>query len=256
MFAFLTGLFVKSAENCKKQGFRLLKIYCVLQILIVVLSMGEQSLVTPWWHLWYLLSSVWWMCIGGIWFRYGKEEWKLPILFCTVVLGCAVGYVPWIGRVLSLSRTIVFLPYYFAGLLCQPDLIDRKYRWPLIVLSVIIGIMLFLFVLDKVSVAFLYQAEPYGERHSGWLYRTATYGAGACMCCIIVTLTTKEKRWYTKFGADTLFPYLLHGPVVLLLRKLPIPAYLLPLLALMVLMVLYRGSCLLYKVYGIQETKT
>lgn len=253
MFAFLTGLFVKSAENCKKQGIRLLKLYCVVQILIVAVSLGEQSFVTPWWHLWYLLSGVWWMCLGRIWFRYGKAEWKLPFLICAVILGCAVGYIPWINRGLSLSRTIVFFPFYFAGLLCQPVPIGGKYRW-IAILSVTLGIALFIMILGNVSVSFLYQAESYDDLPNGWIYRVASYGAGAGISLFLMVFISKKKRWYTKFGSDTLIPYLLHGPLVLLLRKLPIPVFLLPVVTLFLLWVLYRASSLLYKVYGIQET--
>lgn len=251
LFAFLTGLFVKSPEGCKKQSIRLLKLYGILQLIVVLVTWGKQKLFTPYWHLWYLLSGGFWMLLAYIWFRFGKDRWKLPILICAVILGCGVGYFPWINRFLSLSRTIVFFPFFFAGILSDPERIGDKCKWGSLTMAVG-AIVLFFLGWDRVPVSFLYQAEPYGELSQGWAYRLATYGIGAGISAFFLGFSLKKRTRFTKFGADTLVPYLIHGPVVLLLRELPLPWYFLPVLSFLLILFLYRGSCLVYRLYGIR----
>ena len=63
----------------------------------------------PYWALWYLMSLLWWRTM-------------LPFLLATgrpVLVACAIallaGFMPFIGYEWSLSRTLVFLPFFVAG---------------------------------------------------------------------------------------------------------------------------------------------
>ena len=250
MFAFLSGLFLKSGEQCRKQGLRLLKLCGIFQLVVVFAPFGKQNPLIPNWYLWYLLSSGIWMLLGWLWFKYGKEYLKIPVLVCAVILGCSVGYLPWINKVLSLSRTIVFFPYFFVGILCDPEKLQKKTGWPFALL------LLPLFVLAtywwrKVPVSFLYQADPYGEIGYGWLHRLIAYAMGAGISWAILCCVPGRRFWFSKLGGDTMLPYLIHGPLVLVLWKIPMPWYLLPGMAFVLILFIYQGSGLFYKLYGI-----
>ncbi len=64
LFAFLSGLFLRNQEDCVKQIRRLLPLYGLLQLIAVVFGGGQVSLLTPFWHLWYLLSYCFWAGFG------------------------------------------------------------------------------------------------------------------------------------------------------------------------------------------------
>lgn len=252
MFAFLTGLFVQSQESCKKQGFRLLKLYCNLQIMVVIATAGKQAVFTPYWHLWYLLSGASWMLLGWLWFRFGKKHYRISVLMGAVILGCAIGYVPQINRVLSLSRTIVYFPCFFVGVLCAPAAIYGKRCWSAF-LAGILSIGVFFIMKDQIPVSFLYHAGSYGQLSFGWVYRLAAYGISGGMTTFLLSFAPGKRYWFTKLGADTLPTYLFHGPVVLLLWNTMVPWYLLPLLDLGLMILIYRISCLFHRLHGIVE---
>jgi hypothetical protein len=90
---------------CKNQLARILPLYILLQTFAVVIGNGAVNPLTPYWHLWYLLSYSIWLCLAWTWFRFCNGKGKIIILVCSVVIGCLAGLVPFIGRELSLSRT-------------------------------------------------------------------------------------------------------------------------------------------------------
>lgn len=252
LFAFLTGVFVKSPESCKRQGLRLLKLYLLLQLFMVAITWGGQKPFTPYWHLWYLLSSGWWMLFGWLWFRFGEGKWAVPLFLAGVAAGCLVGYVPQINRVLSLSRTIVFFPFFFWGLLSEPGLVLNSSRRTGLGLGVL-SVILFLSIWRKLPASFFYQAEGYGDLSYGWVYRLGAYFIGMGFSAFLLTFVPRKRLTFTKLGADTLGVYLLHGPIVLVLRRIPMPWYGFPFLSFLVPVLIQRGECWLRKVYGIRE---
>ncbi len=252
LFAFLTGLFVNSEENCKRQGLRLLKLYGILQLSVVLITGDKEALFTPWWYLWYLLSGVTWMGIGRAWYRFGRKAWAIPVLLGFVLLGCLVGYVPAIHRGLSLSRSIVFFPYFFAGLIRRRDSIGNKRDRCSVVMGMI-GICGAVVIIPQVSESFFYQAEGYGPLTYGWAYRLLAYGVATGFSVFMIAFAPRKRYWFTKLGADTLPAYLIHGPMVLLLRRIPVPWCLIPVFSLGLLYWIYRISCLFHRLYGITQ---
>ena len=127
LFCFLSGLFMTDSSTCKRQMKKTFSLYAVIQTLIVFFSGGRIGLSTPCWILWYLLSCSIWAGTGWLWYRFCKEKEKVPILIGAIAIGCAAGFVSSIGREYSLSRTLVFFPYFWMGLIC-----DRKFPWEML----------------------------------------------------------------------------------------------------------------------------
>lgn len=252
LFAFLTGLFVKNENGCKKQGLRLLKLYIPLQLLAVVLGWGKVSVFKPYWHLWYLLSAATWMLMTYLWFHYFGGRWSIPLLLLSLLTGCAAGYIPMINRELSLSRTLVFFPYFFAGVLTDPGKNWQKLRL-YSVMPAFLAVCLLLHGLKWIPVEFLYQADSCSGMPWGALYRLAAYGIGGGCCMFLLAFLPGKRYFFTKYGTDTLPAYIAHAPIVLLLGKLPIPWYFMPMIS-AALLYLINGVGSLYRdLYGISH---
>lgn len=214
LFAFLTGLFLRREGDCLRQIKRLLPIYLGLQGIAAVLG---WPILVPFWHLWYLLSCCAWAGAGWLWLRFGKGRGRWVILASSVLLGVGAGFVPWLGRTLSGSRTVVFFPFFWAGLISSPDIPWRKYRpWALAALPA--GLAGFLLWGLQMEPRFLTQADPYRSGGEAGL-RLAFYGISTLPGFFLLAFTPQRRLPVSRLGADTLMPYLLHAPLVALLRE-------------------------------------
>ena len=247
VFAFTSGLFVRDIHRCKRQLYRSLAIYVLLQTAAVILSGGKTDLFTPYWHLWYLLSLCMWLGAALLWFRFGKSRHgRLTVLLCALA-GCAAGFVPWVGRVMSLSRTAVFLPYFMAGVICGIETVRVRRSWALPLSGAAIILMV---VCSDMPVSFLYQATPYINAKD-LLCRIICYIVGAGGCAAALFLVPDKRYPFTKIGADTIWIYLLHAPMVLAVRVFDTEWYGCILIAAAIIFVLYRITQWCGGVYGI-----
>ena len=222
LFCFLSGLFLENSRVCGRQFVRMLTVYLCLQTLAVLLGKGAVKLLTPWWHLWYLLSYSTWAGLGWLWLRFGKEKGKLVIFILAVLAGCLAGLHPGIGRAYSLSRTVVFFPYFWLGLLWDPEFPWERLRFA----SVLALGCVFLAVAlwgDQISAVFLYQATPYGKQENGMVCRLLCYLLGILLGMVLLAFAPGMRFPFTRAGADTMPAYLLHAPLVLYIRELDVP---------------------------------
>lgn len=205
LFSFLSGLFIRSPRDCLRQLKRTVPAYLLCQGIAVCFGMPWH---TPFWHLWYLLSLSCWLVIGWILLGWNRGKWG--ILALSVLLGCLSGLVPWIGRPWSVSRTIVFFPWFWLGVCCRADFPWWKLRIP-----GLLGLMLVLLRNPSMSVVTLYQAAPCDP----WL-RLECYAIAALLGTFLLSWCPRRRLPVTWMGADTMPVYLLHAPLVLLLRPL------------------------------------
>ena len=230
LFVFLSGTFLTSGKRAKAQAVRMLALYLAAQG-VAVLARGAVGsplpFHRPYWHLWYLLSLSQWSALC-----WGLERWgrlsSRPLwvrggaLLLAVGIGCGAGCVPWIGRDLSLSRTLVFFPYILAGQLCPGDRFRGNYGLGIAALAGF-GI-LYLRLGLWIPPRFFYQAEPYGALGAAqgiWM-RLACYGMGGLFGVGLLALVPGRRLTCSRMGTDTLGVYLLHIPLVLLFRLLPL----------------------------------
>ena len=221
LFAFLSGLFIHDSDDCVRRIKKILPIYMPLQAMMTI-AKAADDLFTPCWILWYLLSDCLWLCFGWLWFRIGNTRTGCACLGTLILIGALAGYVPWLDRTFSGSRTVVFLPYFFAGLLCGPNVQWQKHRrlGALALAAALWGASLFV---KRVPVRFLYQAAPFGAMENGFVFRGACYALGGLFGFSLLTFAPGKRFPFTKTGADTLPAYLLHAPAVLLLRQWNFP---------------------------------
>lgn len=230
MFLFLSGLFLKNRTSCLRQGRQMLLYYGVCQAVAVSLAriVGRQwNYGTPVWHLWYLLSLACMAGVGWCWYAV-SERWqrlnnggvKAAILVFTVLTACMAGGWSAVGRWFSLSRTICFLPYFMAGMFCPTRTNWRSRSFKIAGLAgLTVYILLYLGLGNVIPTALFYQADSYAMLG-------IEQGAILRMVCMIMALSLglgvlaliPDRRFpFSKMGADTMWIYLLHAPMV----KLP-----------------------------------
>ena len=217
VFVFLSGVFVNSAFDCKKQLIKILPTYILLQIVMVIIGNGNVKLFTPYWHLWYLLSLCIWLAIGWIGFELLNRR-KLVFILLAIVVGCVSGYVLCIGRMFSLSRTIVFFPYFLAGMFFKSNFEWEKYKCWAVILFFCCNIVMLLFY-NIIPTEFLYHAGAFGDIMNGALLRLVCYFIGGIAILFFLSVLPDRRCFFTKFGVNTMPAYIIHVAIISALRK-------------------------------------
>lgn len=231
LFIFLSGSFLTSGEQAKVRAFRSLSCYLAFQTASAVIGAVSGSsfpLYRPCWHLWYLLSlSLWsfsvWVLEQRMHLSDRSPHIKSGVILLAVLIGCLAGCLPRIGRDISLSRTLVFFPYILAGQLCPRDCFRGKRLLGIVSLLGFGG--LYLLFGSYIPTDFLYQADSYGALgHAlGTQLRLACYLMGGLFGIGLLALMPERRFFFSLIGTDTLWIYLCHAPLVMLLRLLPMP---------------------------------
>lgn len=226
LFAFLSGLFLKSEDGCLKQMWSSLKYYILCQtaamLYFKLAENRELSFFTPYWHLWYLLSLFFWAGICYVAVKVKKVWMRALILLFSVVLAGLAGYEQ-MGRLLSLSRTVTFLPFVLLGCYLPKEIDFKKYRLFGGVLGGI-AVLIFMLVIPQLPVEFLYGADGYQKLGIvfGPLYRILFLLLAAGIGAGIFSILPRQKIPFSYAGVETLLVYLLHGPIVKIVRNLPV----------------------------------
>ena len=212
-FAFLSGIYMKNAASCLKNAKTSIIRYLVAQIMFALIFRGDINLILPYWHLWYLLALSFW-CLFGAGFNRLSRPYAVTVLIVSFVLGCTAGFVSGIDRNLSLSRVIVFLPYFLIGIMMPKNIKEhtrRKYGS----VFLISGVVLYLIFKNKIPVFFMCQAEPFGKLgFNGVMLRLICYAIGILITLGIYYISPNKHLAISKIGTDTLMIYILHGPIV------------------------------------------
>jgi len=238
LFTFLSGLGMKKSSSCFKQMCTALKIYLCAQgvVLLFFLIVQPESishhLTRPYWHLWYLLSLSCWCLLTGVLLEVLRcvpaakiKHLKAVIFVSAVALGLLCGCFSGVGREFSLSRTIVFLPFFLAGAFWGQGIIARTSgycKFFPIVLPIAAALF---FLCEKLPVSFLYHAAGYHTFGMASLYgivaRLLCYITSVAFSTLILVLCPKKKYLTTQMGCDTLMIYLLHPLFIPVLLYIP-----------------------------------
>lgn len=254
LFSFVSGLFLADARTCQRQFLKTFPLYVFLQVIAVLFGKGNVKLLTPYWHLWYLLSYSIWSWLAWIWFRFSKGKGKIIILVCSFFVGCIAGFVPFIGREFSLSRTLVFLPYFWIGFICNPTFLWKKLR-PVGVIALLIAVILMIFEYKNIPVTFLYHARSYGKLENGVMLRVLCYILSGTIGIFILAFTSSKRFPFTKIGVDTMPAYIIHVLLILYVQKCNIPCQFYIVIAIGFMYVIYMIVQWYGKLYGIVYTE-
>lgn len=222
-FAFLSGMGMKSREKCLQSAGQAAVIYIFAQgtaVLYGLLSGKKISFLTPYWHLWYLLSLSFWSVLLWVYHtvkrRDSHEKYIKVIWFISAAAAAAVcGALP-AGRFLSLSRTVVFFPYILLGKYFSekyPCGVSGKQRIQLGAAG-FFGLYFAGQVLKRPGYVWLYRADSFKILHfqvtDGILLRIQCFFAVLSLLLIAMSCVSPKRLAVTQIGNDTLPVYLLH----------------------------------------------
>lgn len=273
LFLFLSGLFLKDGTSCLRQMKQMFLYYGAIQSVTVLMGRAaglSLSLGTPVWHLWYLLSLGCMAALGWCFYELaGRFIWlnrgivKIVLVVFAILVACLVGECSVIGRWMSLSRTICFLPYFLTGLFCPREIPWE--RWGSRILG-LAGLMCFsVLYLNwgcRMPVELFYQADSYqavGVPETGAFLRLLYLCMGFALGAFLLAFTPRRRFLFSKAGADTLWIYLLHAPLVKLfaypVTSEQVGLIIAPFIAVCVIMFLYKLFQWRHPVYALPAVK-
>ncbi|NGZ77735.1 acyltransferase family protein [Saccharibacillus alkalitolerans] len=226
LFVLISGFFCKkitSADYRIKVIGSLVVPYLIFESLYSLFDyfvMGAERLrfsyFTPYWLMWFIFSMIIWKML----LPYAvKIRWALPISFGIAIWA---GYAADAEHYASISRTIVFFPFFLAGYYLDKADID-KLRTPLTkwaaaaVLGA--GALVMINYGSVIRPEWFYGSLPYRALdHPEWtagIYRIGAYAAAALIGgAVMIVMTGRTIPLVSALGRNTLYAYLLHGFVV------------------------------------------
>lgn len=229
-FAFLTGICSKTGEPGKIVR-RFLLPYFAFQILFYFFLRfwidpeTQFSVLTPIRHLWYLLSAAIWKSLLTL---FDTKLRKKQILYVCIsfLAALAIGYLDEFWTILSISRTVVFFPFFLAGFylkeyLTQPHGFCTKDATKLFALLILtVAVIVLILLQDKIKKDWLYGFAPYstsdyGPGWRGLILLLATVMTGS----LFILMPEKKVPLLSTLGTRTMPVFLFHMFVMLVLNK-------------------------------------
>ena len=227
-FIFITGYFARFDQ--KKFLKRLVLPYVIFQPLYLLfgyfvthtLKTFTFQFSTPYWILWYFFTVICYYLLLPV-IKTSKPKTALIVLGVCVVLAIGAGFDKSIGRVFSLSRTIVFFPffaagYYFKNIFQNEKVIENREKAKKIAVCISTFVVVFgstLAVVLKVPKKILYGSYSYSAAQSNAFIRTLLFiVAAAWIVVLLYAIPNKRIPLVSSLGKSTLPVFLLHGFVV------------------------------------------
>ncbi|HEX6077757.1 MAG TPA: acyltransferase family protein [Micromonosporaceae bacterium] len=169
----------------------------------------------PLWITWFLVALLVWRLTVPVWRRL-----RWPVL-TSLAISLAAALVE-TDDALGLARILSLLPFFVVGLVLQPRHLDLL-RGPAVrvcsVLVVVATAVLTYTHLRGHSRAWVYWRETLADRDIdvfpyGIPARLVFLGLAFLLTAALLSLMPRQRTWFTRFGAFTLYVYLLHGLVI------------------------------------------
>lgn len=224
-FIFVSGFFAKNIQRpgyIKKAAEKLLLPFLIFQFIYSLFYFWIEHeealsvrLLIPEWSLWFLISLFFWhvQLLGAV-------KWlKNPVvaLFLSVAAGIAIGLANESLTILSIGRTFVFLPFFLAGYYAKREWLQPLF-YPLvrILLSLAAaGLFLYCYVHTNMQIEWLFGSQSYAalgvEPLDGLFLRLFVYAINVVMIAFVLSIVPHRMFFFTSWGRNTLYVYLLHG---------------------------------------------
>jgi fucose 4-O-acetylase-like acetyltransferase len=168
--------------------------------------------LTPTWVLWFLMSLFLWRITAPLW---RLVRWPVPSAIAVFLLSGAFTF----GPLLSLARTLEFLPYFVIGLCLRREHLDR--------LLAVRHVRLYALAAFAAMAALAWAVAPGTDVN--WLYRSGSSGSlhvsyarwltessvlfllGLLLTAAFLALVPRRRTWFTVLGAGTMYAFLLHA---------------------------------------------
>ena len=223
LFIFISGYFTKyNEENPKKAIKNYLIPYLITDSLLIIFrkvilkeNITTFYLLTPQYAIWFLLSMFWYK------FLYNGIYRIKGVLFISIILSILIGLDKNVTSFLSLSRTIVFMPFFIAGTKFKKEyLITRmKYgKYIKILLIILLPILLiisgYVCVKANVPLDLLRCSKPYKtiglSAQRGMIERSIILILGFVISYMFLNIMSEKKLFFSYIGKNTIVIYITH----------------------------------------------
>lgn len=171
----------------------------------------DWSLLDPVWLNWFLAALFIWRLTSPIW-RNVKWPFAIAVLVC---LAANLGAFP---GTFAMTRTLMMLPFFVAGMLLRREHFAMLARTWVRVLAAVVLVVAYagaFVVRPYVSTKLLYWADTATDLDTPYVEATALRIALLAGSFLLVTaffaLVPRRRTWFTALGAGTIYAYLLHG---------------------------------------------
>lgn len=227
LFIFISGLCSHGTD--RKKFLRHIRMTATTLVVFQLLyrSQGEwriEDWYTPFWLLWYLFSLICWRTL--VFFAHPfLTRHKTSCFLTAIAAACLSGFLP-LGYPLSLSRTIVFLPFFLAGYYSGFESLHRIRKmpiWPFFGAAICYLLLLYTSGTDIIPI--VKGAKPFADTGFGTMtafsLRMAHLTTAAILCICFVRIAPSLERFpgLRLIGANSLFFYIFHGFLVVIFKK-------------------------------------
>lgn len=225
VFFFVSGLFSKRTVDEKRKekvfGFIVMYVFMKAVILVTQLLAGKSpkfELFSEGGFPWYLLAMAFFLVITML----IKDFSPAYVLVFSVLLACFAGYDSSIGNFLSLSRVIVFYPFFYLGYALDRKKVEKfcsgKIK-KLLSAALIIGLIIF--VVYKCDDIYWVRLLLTGRNsflslapntEKGFFFRLTYYAAVTIISCAVIILIPNKTPFgfAARLGQRTLSVYVFH----------------------------------------------
>ncbi len=227
-FGFASG-YVSRATNSSHALLRTLSsliqplIICQIIFWLIELNFNDtpvnwfRMLSVPYWTLWYLLSLVIWRVL-----LIPYSRWSHPLII-SILVALAAGLVDNWGYAFSISRTLVFFPFFLAGHIYgkynSSDLLSPIRSQPIAVgVFIVAGFFAYVLAVNQFDPTLFYHAQSYSRMGFDWqtgvVFRMAALTAAAILVCSFFAVMPLRHKLFDNIGRNSLYPYLSHGLII------------------------------------------
>ncbi|EAC8464468.1 acyltransferase family protein [Listeria monocytogenes] len=230
-FIFISGIFSQNV-TFKKIG-RILGLFIIFQPLFILFGVVTgyykdidiKMLITPAFHLWYLLALAVWMLFSMYANKRGKYAFDV-LMLVLILFVAAVGNRYFYGtQFLTITRILSFFPYFIIGFYLNRNGFDKvrnvlkKYKY-ICGIAVIILIVILYFFFSKQPNEFLYLFYGFLDRMAfssttfGYLVNVfASFVLAFTWIALLIAVVPTRRTIFNVIGSNTLYPYILH-PII------------------------------------------
>lgn len=225
-FVFLAGVTAKPTHLPKRIG-TFLVILAVFQSLYFIevhlIGLNKTfSLLIPFWILWFLLAMCWWQLLMPVIRKFPRVSIAVSLLNAIFS-----GTFEPIGYDLTLSRTLVFLPFFVLGATHGQSILRAAYRLPRVakfVAVLVIGVAWTYLYLQNIRPGWLYGSFSFErlkvEDETGILIRIGLMIIAMLVVFAFISLTLGSSAALVALGRRSLAIFVLHEFVVLAVTPL------------------------------------
>ncbi|MBC2011093.1 acyltransferase family protein [Listeria welshimeri] len=230
-FIFINGI-LSQKVTFKKIG-KLIGLFVIFQPMFLLLgiltgyykNIDMKMLITPAFHLWYLLALTVWLLFAMYANKRGKYALDVLILVVVILVLSITNRYFYGTQFLTITRIFSFFPYFIIGFYLNRRgfnilrIAMKKYKY-ICSMAIIILIFILCFLFSKQPNEYLnlfygfLDKSTFSSTAVGYLVKVlASFILGFLWIVLLIAIVPTRKTILNVVGSDTLFPYILH-PII------------------------------------------